>query len=603
MRGYIRTIEIILSILLVLFALAQFSSLYTKGTPWARNYLYLLSRDVVYTANFLGDDWQNSSLVTASIKKILFSDFIEYEFGLKNSIKRNVFVGCSCSPAELTALQQQLNSFNLNGKKVNFIVSDIAGIQDWNSLDVIIYGHYLNMEADKQKLLDFLSNDKGVVLFSPVTQAQIISDSVLRDIFGLKWVTNSVIGSSTDDVFVADHAPNRSYYIKKYFYGFRASDSTAPLKSELGLGPISCTNSTHEGLVKTRGVAKKFWIIDSSQKAEGGTYCDYVVYVDENGNNKADINEGPYIAGNNFILNEFSMLLKIIHTQIYNEKVEAETGAGWAAASANGLCTGQGDDLCSEGEAVWTDVRDNTVTITINVNRPDRYEIWLRSYRSVDPKEKEREYTVSVDNGAEVLVDPFVQRDPLPTVLWGWNRVENPAGFTVLLDVGAHTIKLRTPKTGEEPEWKSSAVDWVFLRNTTFNVKNDMEFLFNRNYKFVDFSKAGPYPDDEKVERIAVGSENKYAGLNGPVASVIVKDGITERKAGRAVWISTNQEGEDFKTLVRAAVIWSSPKEFISVKNPSLGGSSTQAYTIFESGDLINPYQIFVTLWYSRRFD
>ncbi|MBI4168236.1 MAG: hypothetical protein HY515_04745, partial [Candidatus Aenigmarchaeota archaeon] len=355
MKGYIHTLEIILSAIIVLVALSQFSSLYTKETPWTRNYLSLLSRDIVYTANFLGVDWQNSSFVVTSIKKILFSDSIEYEFGLKNAIKRNTVIGCFCSSTELERLKNQLGGFNLNEARINFQILDITSAQDWNSLDVIVYAHYQNMDADKQKILDFLKNDKGLVLLSPVTQAQITSDSVLRDIFGLKWITNSVQGSSANSNFTSTHPQNRSYYIKKYFHGFRANSSSNILFSEAGLqGPISCTNSTHEGSFKTRGTGKKIWIIDASQKPPDGTHCDYVVYVDENSNNKVDSGEGPYIQGDNFVLNGYSMKLKEISTQIYNEMVETETGLGWSLASANGLCTGQDDDLCSEGEAVWT---------------------------------------------------------------------------------------------------------------------------------------------------------------------------------------------------------------------------------------------------------
>ena len=142
------------------------------------------------------------------------------------------------------------------------------------------------------------------------------------------------------------------------------------------------------------------------------------------------------------------------------------------------------------------------------------------------------------------------------------------------------------------------------MRNNTFNPNNRAEFSFNSGYDFVDFSEIGPYPDDNRVEKIAVGAKGElYTGLNGPVAAAIVKDGITERKAGRSVWIASNQDGEDFAALIRAAVVWSAPKEFITVQNPSLGGSSTQTYTILEIADFPNPYQIFVTLWYSRRFD
>ncbi|MBI3412484.1 MAG: hypothetical protein HY051_00190 [Candidatus Aenigmarchaeota archaeon] len=606
MKGFVHIIEIILSFLMILFAMSQFSSLYTQETPWTRNYLSLISKDIIYTANFLGADWQNASFVSSALESILFSDFIEYEFGLKNAIKRNIIAGCFCSSGELAKLKQQLSAFDLNGAKVNFQVLDIAGVADWNSLDTIIYGNYQNMEANRQKILDFLKNDKGLMLLSPLTQAQIGSDSVLRDVFGLKWITNPITGSSTDDIFVPNYAQNDSYYIKKYFYGFTSNGTSSVLLSDTGLGQISCTNNTHEGSLKTRDTSKKFWIIDSSQKPAGGTHCDYVLFVDENSDNNIDSNEGPYIAGDDFILNGYSMKLKSINTEIYNEKVETETGAGWELASANSLCTGEGDDLCSEDEAVWTDDRDNTITITLNVNRPDNYEVWLRSWRGASPEEKEQEYTVSVDGGAEVLVDPFVQRDPSPTALWGWNRVENPEGFTVFLDLGTHTISLRTPKAIEEPKWKSSAVDWLFLRNTTFDAKNSVDFSFNRNYKFVDFSQAGPYPNDEKVDRIAVGSENEYTdGVNdiGPVAAVIVKDGVTERRAGRAAWFAANQGGEDFKNLVRAAVVWAAQKELITIKNPSLGGSSTQSYTILETGDMLNPHRIFVTLWYSRRFD
>lgn len=611
MKGYIHTVEMILSFLVVLATLTQFSSLYVKDTPWARNYLSLLSRDIVYTANFLGDDWQNSSFVTATIDRILFSDFIEYEFGLKNSLKRDIVVGCFCTPAELANLQARLREFDLNGKKLEFRVSDMATIQNWNSLDVIVYGHYQNMDPDKQKILDFLAGDKGVVVLSPVTQAQISADSVLRDVFGLKWITNAVSGGPTNNVFVSDRPQNRSYDTKKYFYGFRSANIASPLRCESDIdgpcdtdlgGPISCTNSTHEGSMEARGVVKKFWIIDASEKFND--YCDYVVYVDENSNNKADDGEGPYAAGSGFVLNGFSMLLKNVNVQAYNEKVESETGAGWGLASANGLCTGDEDDACSEGDGLWTGTRNSVATITINVNRPDRYEVWIRSWRNIDPKEKEREYTVSVDGGAEVLVDPFSQRNEGFEGLWGWNRVENPAGFTVLLDAGPHTITLRTPTAAEEPKWKSSAVDWIFLRNTTFNAKNSVEFMFDKNYKFSDFSEIGPFPDNNKVERIAVGSETKYVipPDNAPIASVIVKDGITSRKAGRAVWVATFPNGDDGSTLLRAVVAWAAPKEFISVQNPSLGGSASQAYTVFEGGDMFNPYQMSVTLWYSRRF-
>ncbi|MBI4177021.1 MAG: hypothetical protein HY516_01505 [Candidatus Aenigmarchaeota archaeon] len=613
MKGYIHTVEMILSFLIVLATLTQFSSLYSKEAPWARNYLYLLSKDVVYTANFLGDDWQNSSFVSTTVDKILFSDSIEYEFGLKNALKREVIAGCFCTPAELANLRARLSELNLNGKKLSFRVSDMAAVQNWNSLDVIMYGHYQNMDPDKQKILDFLAGDKGIVLLSPVTQAQITADSVLRDVFGLKWVTNPVGGGPANGVLVPTHPQNRSYAIKKYFYGFRSANIAAPLRCEADIdgpcetdldGPISCTNSTHEGSINTRGSVKKFWIMDASGKTGGGNYCDYVVYVDENSNSKADDGEGPHAAGSDFILNGFSMRLKSINTQAYNEKAESEAGAGWALASANGLCTGDGDDVCSESDALWTDTRNSVATMAIDVKRPDRYEVWLRSWRGTDPKEKEMVYTASVDGGAEVLIDPFHQRDPDFEGPWGWNRVENPAGFTVLLDAGPHAITLRTPTAGEEPKWKSSAVDWIFLRNTTFTAKNSVEFLFSKDYKFSDFSEVGPFPDDNKVERISTGSEKKYSMPpdNAPVASAIVKDGITDRKAGRAAWVAATPDGDDVSTLLRAVVAWAAPKEFINVQNPSLGGSASQAYTVFENGDMSNPYQILVTLWYSRRF-
>jgi len=158
MKGYIHIIEIILSFLLILFAISQFSFLYTQETLWSRNYLSLISRDIAYTASFLGSDWQNGSFAADSIKKILFSDVIEYEFGLKNAVKRSTIIGCFCSPAEFDRLKSQLNAFDLNGVKMNFKVLDITGVQDWNSLDAIVYGNYQSMEPDKQKILDFLKN-------------------------------------------------------------------------------------------------------------------------------------------------------------------------------------------------------------------------------------------------------------------------------------------------------------------------------------------------------------------------------------------------------------------------------------------------------------
>ncbi len=604
MKGFIHIIEIILCAFMIMFVITQFSALYLKQASWPKNYLSMASRDIIYTANFLGDDWQNSSFIQSSMGKILLSNAIEYEFGLKNSIKRNMIVGCFCAGGEMSLLKGQLASFSLNGREVSFEVIDMASVQDWNSLDVIVYAHYQDMEADKTKIAAFLEKDKGIILAAPVTQLQISSDSVLRDVFGIKWVT-STRDPPSNAVFMPTHPWNESYNVKRYFYGFRVSNRTSPLNSEDALnGPVSCTNSTHEGGLKTRDVEEKFWIIDDSSKSAGRTYCDYAVFVDDNGNGEADPAEGPFTTGDVFTLNGFGVKLTDVQTQTYNEKAEAEDGSGWSAATSAGLCTGEDDDICSESEGAQTAIRDETVGIDVNVNRPDRYEIWLRSYRSSDPKADERGYFVSVDGGDEAYIDPYVQRDERFGGAWGWNRVETESGPTVYLyAAGSHTITLRTPTVAESNKWESSAVDWIFLRNTTFNAVNGIDVNFERGYKFVDFSQAGPYPDNNRVERIAVGSEKNYRNIDGPVAAVITKNGATVGRMGRAVWMAANGEGDDFKNLVRSAIIWSAQKEFAMVPNPSLGSSSTRSYTVLEQGDMNNPYQIFVTLWYSRRPD
>ncbi|MFH0889783.1 MAG: hypothetical protein V1836_01400 [Candidatus Aenigmatarchaeota archaeon] len=606
MKGFIRIIEIILCVLLILFALMQFSSLYSKETPWPKNYLSLLSRDMAYTVNFLGNDWQNSTFVRSSMGRILFSDFIEYEFGLKNTVNRNVIAGCFCSSQELSQLRQQLTSFTLNNRNVNFNVLDMADVNDWNSLDVIVYGHYQAMDSQKANILNFLANDKGIMLIGSLSADQISSDSVLRDVFGLKWMINPVSGSSSDALFIPTHPSNESYEIMKYFYGFRASHSSMILNSETGLGQISCTNSTSEGILKTRGTDKKFWIMDASSKRVSGTYCDYVLYVDENGNGQIDVNEGPYGVNDNVVLNGFSMTIKSINVGAYNEKAEAESGTGWGLASASGFCTGDGDDVCSDGDAAYTTTQNTQINIPIAVNRPDRYEVWLRSYISDAPQSKERVYFVSIDGGSETLVDPFYQSDPNFAGSWGWNRTGMAGGFTILLDAGTHNIRLRTPTNAENNKWQSSGVDWIFLRNTTFSPKNSVELLFNNPYRLVDFSQTGPYPDNDKVDRIAVANGRKYMNGGteiGPVAALITKKGITEKSSGRAIWLASNADGKDFENLVKSSVIWLTPKEFINERNPSLGSSASQAYAILENGDMSNLYQIFVTLWYSRRSD
>ncbi len=606
MKGYMRVIEIILCVLLILSAMTQFSSLYSKNTQWSKNYLSLLSRDIVYTASFLGDDWQNASFVQSSLEKILFSDFIEYEFGLRNSAKINVIAGCFCSSQELSQLRQQLSDFTMNNHGVTFNVLDIADAEDWDSLDVIIIYGYEPLEAQKQNILEFLANDKGIMLIGPITAEQIDSDSVLRDVFGLKWSTNTVSGSPSDASFTATHPLNESYEIMKYFYGFRAAGTSAILSSDDGLGEKSCTNSTSEGIFKTRGSDRQFWIIDAFSKTFSGTYCDYSLFVDENANGLIDDDEGPYGSNDEVIINGFPMKVRSINADAYNEKAEAEISDGWGYASAAGLCGGDGDDVCSEGDAAYTTTRNAQTTIPITVDRPDRYEVWFRSYRGTVPEEEEHTYFVSIDGGGETLVDPFYQA-PEFEGMWGWNRTGMAGGYTVLLDAGAHTITLRTPTIPQMPQWENSGVDWVFLRNTTFDPKNSAELLFERPYGFADFAQVGPYPDNDRVGRVAIADNREYTeggSETGPVAAMIIKKGVTvERSRGRAAWIASNADGKDFEGVLKSSAVWLAPKDFINVRNPSLGSSSAQAYTIMETGDMNNLYQIFVTLWYSRRAD
>lgn len=583
MKGFIHIVEIVVTLMLVFVALNQFSSLYAKGINWSENYLYVAGRDLLYT---LGDiDFYNSSLLQERLS-ILKQRNIEYDVRLSNAIKNNIIVGCDCNDQELGMVKGNLSSFFVNDREMIFNLFKMSEVDNWNDLDVIIYPSVKNLDSSKAALMNFLDSGKGVIEIGAVGAHA--SEDVQKTIFNLKTRSDSVIPGDVNIGFNKTTVDKPSYPIAKYFNRLPA---VVRMKRAADVaGARSCTNSTYTSNMTFRSLNFTIFIIDEEGSCSSRLNAE--VFVDKDMNYAISEDEVGYREGENFAVIGYNFTVKKIWWGNNQNWTEAEQGAGaWSAYPD--LCTGIGDYVCSSGSAVGTDENEKTMTFPVYFEKPDWYEIWVRSYRGNSNDKYKNDYYVYVDDNdaTKQRVDPY-----LGFGKWSWNKT-----LFYIPTAGYHTIKFVSPYDDHDHnQWEKSVVDAFFARNTTFTADSRVEITMNENYSFQNFLPPAEklYPNDNSIDKILLAQGQKYDNPGrDPVPASIINYGFTPNFRGRAVWLESLLPGDDFEALLKSAVVWAAGGDVTVINNPPLMRGVTMSKFVSENSDVPVVYQVLLTLW------
>ncbi len=583
MKGFIHVVEIVVTMMLIFVALSQFSNFYVKDMAWSTNYLYLIGKDLLYT---LGDmDFYNSTTVQERLS-ILKSRNIEYELKLSNAMKRNVVVGCDCTDQETNAIIGNLSSFSANNREITFSVFKMTDVDNWNDLDVIIYPQVKNLDSSKAALMDFLDAGKGVIEIGAASAHT--TEYVQKTVFNLKSRTDSILQGDINITFNKTSVNKPSYLIVKYFNHLPAVVKT---KRDLDVsGARSCTNSTYTGNMTFRFLNFTVFIIDEENSCSSSLAPK--VFVDKNMDYRLSAGEVGYKEGENFTVAGYNFTVKKILWSNNQNWTEAEGGSG-AWVEYPSLCIGTGDYVCSSGASYGTETKTTSTSFPVFFEKPDWYEIWVRSYRGDSNDKYKNDYYVYVDDNdaTKQRVEPYKGFG-----IWSWNKT-----LFYVPTAGYHTIKFMSPYDDHDHDhWVKSVVDAFFVRNTTFAVDNRIEITFNENYSFQNFLPPAEklYPNDNSIDKILLSQGQKYSNPGrDPVPASIINYGFTPNFNGKALWIESILPGNDFEAFLKSAVMWAAGGDVVVINNPPLSQGATISKFVSESKDVPVVYQVLLTLW------
>jgi hypothetical protein len=185
MKGFMHVVEILLVIVLVFLAFAEFAAIPTISEEWSKTKLQIMANDVLRAFEAKGVDWFDRAALEAEFNKTL-SENIIYSVTLKNVIKPEIKIGCLCNDTDFARVQAILSPgwFAINGINTSFELVQITDANKTFSLDfdvALIYGYRDLSGYYYYPLRNFLGYDKGVVEISD----QPAIDNVQKSIFGL----------------------------------------------------------------------------------------------------------------------------------------------------------------------------------------------------------------------------------------------------------------------------------------------------------------------------------------------------------------------------------------------------------------------------------
>jgi hypothetical protein len=198
MKGFMHVVEILLVIVLVFVAFAQFSGIPSMSSDSASTKLHILADDSLRAIDAKGVDWFNGTAVANEFNRTLGENMI-YSITLNNVIKPRITIGCLCNGADFARVQSLLSPgwFKINGVNTSFDVVQVTDPGKLFSLDfdlALIYGYRDINGNDFYALRNFLGYGKGVVEIFDALGTD--SMNAQRDIFGIAAGAKTSDGSS-----------------------------------------------------------------------------------------------------------------------------------------------------------------------------------------------------------------------------------------------------------------------------------------------------------------------------------------------------------------------------------------------------------------------
>lgn len=188
MKGFIRVLEMILASIILLSSLSFFFSTYIKPSRWQEAELQLYGQDILKSLDEAGllrrmIEEGNVSGLEETIRKVL-PESVGFLIEIEGLPKESITIACNCTDLEKDRLQEMLHIsssvdqvMRFKGRKIKFIILDEGSLEEilkqdaeWDNIDIIVFFGLQNLTKYEERLNQFLSKDKALVLISNVDE-------------------------------------------------------------------------------------------------------------------------------------------------------------------------------------------------------------------------------------------------------------------------------------------------------------------------------------------------------------------------------------------------------------------------------------------------
>ncbi|MBI2543063.1 MAG: hypothetical protein HYW24_02675 [Candidatus Aenigmarchaeota archaeon] len=321
MKGQVPIVEVIISIII---AFVAFNILFTGGqyqTKWNDATSLLHGRDILTTADRLGQ-LHNYAFSETSFNSFIgemdVSKDVLIKLETQGTLKSTMYIACDCTSEQLAYLQNVLGDVKLNNRQVNVNIcsTTLPAINSCGSgtqyPDVLVIWGYRDLTSYISVLSDFISNGNSAVEIADVPHTKVNNlgndeDEGQKRIFGTIYIAEGNFPNNQDEFIAPTNAQQLTFKSYRWFYHLpyllTGTSDAVSFQMESG-STVTCNGKT--GNLKFRDNSYQFWICSDSK-----AYFDTTTPQ----NNKADVSvsEGERfsISSSNFLLSYVELPNKI----------------------------------------------------------------------------------------------------------------------------------------------------------------------------------------------------------------------------------------------------------------------------------------------------
>jgi hypothetical protein len=243
MKGFVRILEAVIASFVILISLSYFISAPASYDYWDASLLRIQAQDALaslYKSGLLENYIMNNDVdgINNTLTAMLpgTADFSVEIKGMPSTI---IYIGCDCSDAELTSLENMLGKtggeirLTYNGREIEIRVSKASIDNIDPRTDIYFMFDYTDLNPYKDKMNGFLQNCGTLFMLADFNDRSEIEDGILDETFGLEWT--STIASISGKFYNHADVTKQAHWTRKYFLGLPGDESTIEFNNGRGV--------------------------------------------------------------------------------------------------------------------------------------------------------------------------------------------------------------------------------------------------------------------------------------------------------------------------------------------------------------------------------